>query len=260
MKATYIPRQTGGYLAGVVVTDSAGVEVGRAESGWTADPAADEFRSLRPNRALLEQIARQTGGKLSRLTSWPISPLPCRTGKRPLPRPGRIPCGTVPWYSRSPWPVSPPNGASGAGKAWYENSTGSVFRVQRGSDGFCGRRGTGSRRETIGHRGCRRGGEEEFGKSFRELGATLAQSGGKGRSESPGHRPRTKPTKITDLEKLKQALNAEPGKPSEELWLVFLGHGTYGDKEAKFNLRGPDFSSTELAAWLHPFKTSGRHR
>jgi len=63
-EATYIPRQTGGYLAGVVVTDSAGVEVGRAESGWTADPAADEFRSLRPNRALLEQIARQTGGEI----------------------------------------------------------------------------------------------------------------------------------------------------------------------------------------------------
>lgn len=63
-EATYIPRQTGGYLADAVVTDAGGVEVGRAESGWTADPAAEEFRSLRPNRALLEQIARQTGGEI----------------------------------------------------------------------------------------------------------------------------------------------------------------------------------------------------
>jgi uncharacterized membrane protein len=63
-QATYIPRETGGYLAEAVVTDAAGIEVGRAEAGWTADPAAEEFRSLKPNRALLESIARQTGGEL----------------------------------------------------------------------------------------------------------------------------------------------------------------------------------------------------
>jgi uncharacterized membrane protein len=63
-EATYVPRETGGYLAEAVVTDSAGAEVGRAEAGWTADPAAEEFRSLKPNRALLENIARQTGGEL----------------------------------------------------------------------------------------------------------------------------------------------------------------------------------------------------
>jgi hypothetical protein len=63
-QATYIPRGTGGYLAEAVVTDAAGVEVGRAEAGWTADPAAEEFRSLKPNRALLESIAKQTGGKV----------------------------------------------------------------------------------------------------------------------------------------------------------------------------------------------------
>ncbi len=63
-EATYIPRETGGYLVEAVATDSAGAEVGRAEAGWTADPAADEFRSLRPNRALLETIAKQTGGQI----------------------------------------------------------------------------------------------------------------------------------------------------------------------------------------------------
>ncbi len=63
-EATYIPRETGGYLAEAVVTDAEGTEVGRAEAGWTADPAAEEFRSLKPNRALLEQVARQTGGQI----------------------------------------------------------------------------------------------------------------------------------------------------------------------------------------------------
>jgi uncharacterized membrane protein len=63
-EATYVPRETGGYLADAAVTDASGIEVGRAQAGWTADPAADEFRSLKPNRVLLEAVARQTGGEV----------------------------------------------------------------------------------------------------------------------------------------------------------------------------------------------------
>jgi hypothetical protein len=63
-EVTYVPRETGGYLASAVATDANGAELGRADAAWTADPAADEFRSLKPNRALLEQIARQTGGQV----------------------------------------------------------------------------------------------------------------------------------------------------------------------------------------------------
>jgi hypothetical protein len=63
-QATYVPRETGGYRAEGTVADETGAEVGRAEAGWTADPAAEEFRSLKPNRALLETIARQTGGEV----------------------------------------------------------------------------------------------------------------------------------------------------------------------------------------------------
>jgi uncharacterized membrane protein len=74
--AVYVPRDTGGYLAEAVVTDAEGVEVGRAQAGWASDPAAEEFRSLKPNRALLENIARQTGGEVidaSRLDSFAAS-------------------------------------------------------------------------------------------------------------------------------------------------------------------------------------------
>ncbi|MBI2925605.1 MAG: hypothetical protein HYY24_07870 [Verrucomicrobia bacterium] len=63
-QATFIPRETGAYLAEAVVTDANGVEVGRAEAGWTANPDAEEFRSLKPNRALLEAIAKKTGGEI----------------------------------------------------------------------------------------------------------------------------------------------------------------------------------------------------
>src|SRR5947199_1621374 len=57
-EATYVPRETGGYLAEAAVTDPDGVDVGRVQAGWTADPAAEEFRSLKPNRAFLETIDR----------------------------------------------------------------------------------------------------------------------------------------------------------------------------------------------------------
>ena len=63
-EATYVPRLTGGYRATAIATNSVGAEVGRAEAGWSVDLAADEFRSLTPNIALLESIARKTGGRV----------------------------------------------------------------------------------------------------------------------------------------------------------------------------------------------------
>lgn len=63
-EASYVPRETGAYHAAATVIDAATVEVGTAEAGWTADPAADEFRSLAPNRSLLARLAGETGGEL----------------------------------------------------------------------------------------------------------------------------------------------------------------------------------------------------
>jgi hypothetical protein len=58
----------------------------------------------------------------------------------------------------------------------------------------------------------------------------------------------------TDLEQLKATLAAESVEPDCELWVVLIGHGTFDGKEAKFNLRGPDLSATDLADWLKPFR------
>lgn len=61
---SYVPRLTGGYKATAFVTNSTGIEVGRAEAGWSTDLAAEEFKSLAPNVSLLENIAQKTGGQV----------------------------------------------------------------------------------------------------------------------------------------------------------------------------------------------------
>ena len=61
---TYVPKLTGGFKATAYVTNGAGLAEGRAETGWSSDLAAEEFRSLTPNVALLESIARKTGGEI----------------------------------------------------------------------------------------------------------------------------------------------------------------------------------------------------
>ena len=57
-----------------------------------------------------------------------------------------------------------------------------------------------------------------------------------------------------DREALEKKLADEPKESQEELWLVLIGHGTFDGREAKFNLRGPDLTSSNLSAWLKPFK------
>ena len=63
-EVTFVPRLTGGYRAAAVATNAIGAEVGRDEAGWSTDLAAEEFRSLTPNVALLEDLARRTGGEV----------------------------------------------------------------------------------------------------------------------------------------------------------------------------------------------------
>ena len=55
-----------------------------------------------------------------------------------------------------------------------------------------------------------------------------------------------------DRTHLLNVLAEEVARPAGELWLVFIGHGTYDGRAAKFNLRGPDLSVEELAAALKP--------
>lgn len=91
-EATYVPREAGGYRVKAQVVDATGAVTGQAAAGWTSDPAAEEFVSLKPNHSLLEQLARQTGGQIveaSKLDAF-VASLPQRrapvteTWTRPL--------------------------------------------------------------------------------------------------------------------------------------------------------------------------------
>lgn len=97
-------------------------------------------------------------------------------------------------------------------------------------------------------------GLEEFGKNFHawaeSLTNTCKTAGANysviGLAPEDPDRP--------DREQLAALLEAEPRSSDRELYLILLGHGTFDRREAKFNVRGPDFNAKELAAWLEPFK------
>ena len=96
-------------------------------------------------------------------------------------------------------------------------------------------------------------GEDDFGKEFAKWAELWAKA-----SATAGAKHivigLTPTNAVPDLTFLKQSLANEPTNSTAELWLVLLGHGTFDGKEAKFNLRGPDLSATELAEWLKPFR------
>ena len=98
-------------------------------------------------------------------------------------------------------------------------------------------------------------GEAEFGSNFLQQ-ATLWQ-----KAATQGNCSRitiglSEPGQTNDCDLIRQTLVAEPKEGLSPLWLVMLGHGSFDGKEAKFNLRGPDISATELSLWLKPFKRS----
>ncbi len=64
--ANYVPRESGGYRVEATVLNEAGASAGTGQTGWSTNFDADEFRQLAPNRALMEQLARKTGGEVIR--------------------------------------------------------------------------------------------------------------------------------------------------------------------------------------------------
>ena len=94
-------------------------------------------------------------------------------------------------------------------------------------------------------------GEPQYAELFSAWAGLWKQAAAKG-----GLRARVigqeEPGAPDDRTLLLNALAEEVSRPGGELWLVFIGHGTYNGRAAKFNLRGPDISARELAAALKP--------
>lgn len=94
-------------------------------------------------------------------------------------------------------------------------------------------------------------GEPEYGEQFSQWAALWKQAAAKGGLQTSviGE---DRDNSTNDRTRLLTVLTNEAAKPSGELWLVFLGHGTFDGRTAKFNLRGPDISANDLAAALKP--------
>jgi hypothetical protein len=96
-------------------------------------------------------------------------------------------------------------------------------------------------------------GEAEFGSNFTHQ-ASLWQKACDQANLHPITIGLNSPARTNDYEDLKQALLLEPREGPADIYIVLIGHGTFDGKEARFNLRGPDVSATELATWLQPFR------
>jgi uncharacterized membrane protein len=96
--ATYVPRAPGPYRIRVEATAPDGSAVGFDEVGWAAQPAADEFARLEPDRAALEALAARTGGEVvdgGRLDAF-VASLSSRDA--PITEPWTAPLWHSPWY------------------------------------------------------------------------------------------------------------------------------------------------------------------
>lgn len=56
----------------------------------------------------------------------------------------------------------------------------------------------------------------------------------------------------SDRARLQETLAKQARQSAAPLWLVLIGHGTFDGRVARFNLRGPDVSASDLADWLKP--------
>ncbi len=94
-------------------------------------------------------------------------------------------------------------------------------------------------------------GEEAYAPQFREWADRWRTAAEKGKAnfEVIGLEPEAM---AKDRDLLQTALKRFEGETKTELWIIFIGHGTWDGKVAKFNLRGPDIAATELGDWLAP--------
>ena len=95
-------------------------------------------------------------------------------------------------------------------------------------------------------------GAEEYGRRFDEQVKLWQEACKKGGATSLVIG--THPKGDTDAEQLKGELAKRSASAAKALWLVFIGHGTIDGREDRFNFRGPDVGSKEIAEWLAPLK------
>ena len=91
-------------------------------------------------------------------------------------------------------------------------------------------------------------GTTEYGQQFADWAASWSQIARQMKSTVHALGP-TLPSP-SQHDRLAKLLNQLPASGSEPVLLVFIGHGTFFQDQAKFNLVGPDVTADELASWL----------
>ncbi len=95
-RSSYLPRLDGAYRVSAQAMAADGSNVAARETGWTAEPAAKEFRRLTPDHRLLSTIAQATGGEVLRMDALEdfVTSLPDR--KIPITEPWIYPLWQTP--------------------------------------------------------------------------------------------------------------------------------------------------------------------
>lgn len=96
-------------------------------------------------------------------------------------------------------------------------------------------------------------GTPAYASRFRETAARWQRAGERAQAAvtTIGLEDARAPGKAADRARLEAALADAKGKAAP-LWLIFIGHGTFDGRAARFNLRGPDVSASDLSAWCKP--------
>jgi hypothetical protein len=95
---TYVPRVPGAYRVVASATAPDGSVVGEREAGWAAQPAADEFARLEPDREYLKSIASKTGGEVVDGESLPSFVASLSSRSAPITEPWTSPLWHQPLY------------------------------------------------------------------------------------------------------------------------------------------------------------------
>ena len=95
-------------------------------------------------------------------------------------------------------------------------------------------------------------GEQRYEADFRKQGEAWKQTAGKGGFTTAVIGMEGEAGEGGDRALLEKTLVGMP-KDGGDLWLVWIGHGSFDGRTANFNLRGRDISSPELKALLAPF-------
>ena len=97
-------------------------------------------------------------------------------------------------------------------------------------------------------------GAEEYGKQFVEWAAHWRLAAKKGDAEFIAVGLNSNADGKSDKDALAGILQAAKTESNAPLWIVLIGHGTFDSRVAKFNLRGPDITATDLKTWLDGVK------